>query len=129
MLLRTLSHSVKQTTEVADSRAISEEFSCLLLNSKIKWAGHVARVTERRISYRIFVGNPEGSNTLARTKRRWEDNIKLYLKELRWGGVNRIRLMWDKLKQRDLVKSLVNFMILQNMGNFLNVVQSTSIRF
>ena len=50
MLLRTLSHSVKQTTEVADSRAISEEFSCLLLNSKIKWAGHVARVTERRIS-------------------------------------------------------------------------------
>ena len=70
------------------------------------------------------MGNPEGSNPLARTKRRWEDNIKLYLKELRWGGVNRIRLMWDKLKQRDLVKSLVNFMILQNMGNFLTVVQS-----
>jgi hypothetical protein len=43
---------------------------------KIRWAGHVAR-TEKRNTYRILVGNPEGKRPLGRPRRRWVDNIKM----------------------------------------------------
>jgi len=43
----------------------------------MKWAGHVARMGERRGAHRILVGKPEGKRTLGRPKRRREDNIKI----------------------------------------------------
>jgi hypothetical protein len=42
---------------------------------------------EERNACRIFVGKPEGKRPLERTRRRWEDNIKMALRELEWGGV------------------------------------------
>jgi hypothetical protein len=47
--------------------------------------GHVARVGERRGAYRILIGRAEGRRPLGRPRRRWEDNIKLDLKEVGWG--------------------------------------------
>ncbi|KAJ4445425.1 hypothetical protein ANN_07230 [Periplaneta americana] len=46
------------------------------------WAGHVARMGESRNAYRVLVGRPEGKIPLGRTRRRWEDNIKMDLREL-----------------------------------------------
>jgi hypothetical protein len=48
----------------------------------IKWrrmrlAGHVARMGERRGIYRVLVGNPEGKSPLGRPRRRWEDNVMM----------------------------------------------------
>jgi hypothetical protein len=44
---------------------------------------------ERRGVYRALVGKPEGRRTLERPRRRWEDNIKMDLREVRWGnGLN-----------------------------------------
>jgi hypothetical protein len=44
---------------------------------------------ERRNGYRILVGRPEGKRPFGRTRRRWEDNIKMGLKEIEWGrGLN-----------------------------------------
>ena len=50
---------------------------CCLL--RISWAGHVARMEERRVVYRVLVGKPEGKRPLGRPRRRWEDNIKMDL--------------------------------------------------
>ena len=45
------------------------------------WAGHVARVGEKRDVYSVSVGKPEGKRPLGRPRRRWEDNIKMDLQE------------------------------------------------
>ncbi|KAJ4428062.1 hypothetical protein ANN_24076 [Periplaneta americana] len=49
---------------------------------RLRWAGHVARMGESRIAYRVLVGRPEGKRPLGRPRRRWEDNIKMDLREV-----------------------------------------------
>jgi hypothetical protein len=49
------------------------------------WAGHVARVREERKVYIVLVGKPEGKRPLGRSRRRWEDGIRLDLGEIGWG--------------------------------------------
>jgi hypothetical protein len=52
---------------------------CILYGSRFvrAWAGHVARMGEKRNTYRILVGKPEGKRPLGRSRRRWVDNIKI----------------------------------------------------
>jgi hypothetical protein len=52
----------------------------------LRWAGHVARMVERRGAYRALVGNAEGRRPLGRPRRRWGDNIKVELREVGWGA-------------------------------------------
>jgi hypothetical protein len=47
----------------------------------MRWAGHVARMGEKRNAYRIFIGKPEGNRQLGIRRRRWEDNIRIDLRE------------------------------------------------
>jgi hypothetical protein len=47
---------------------------------RMRWAGHVARMGEKRNAYRILVGKPEGRRPLGRSRRRWVDNIKMDLR-------------------------------------------------
>jgi hypothetical protein len=54
----------------------------------IRWAGHVARMGERKGVYRVLVGRPEGERPLGRPRRRGEDNIKMDLREIGIDGVN-----------------------------------------
>jgi len=56
--------------------------------------GHVARVRESRVVYRVLVGKPEGQ--LERPRRRWEDNIKMDLKGVGCGGMDWIDLAQDR---------------------------------
>jgi hypothetical protein len=53
---------------------------------RMRWAGHAARMGEGRNVYRVLVGNPEGKSPLERPRRRWEDRIKIGLREIGWGG-------------------------------------------
>jgi hypothetical protein len=62
----------------------------------LRWAGHVARKGERRGAYRALVGKPEGRRPLGRPRRRWEDNIKIDLREVGWGGMDWINLAQDR---------------------------------
>jgi hypothetical protein len=48
----------------------------------MRWAGHVVRMGEERGAYRVLVRRPEGKRPLGRPRRRWEDNIKLELREI-----------------------------------------------
>jgi hypothetical protein len=45
----------------------------------MRWAGHVARMGEKRDVYRVLVGKPERKRQLGRPRLRWEDNIKMDL--------------------------------------------------
>ena len=49
---------------------------------RMRWAGHVARMGEKRGVYRVLVGQPEGMRKLGRPRRRWVDNIRMDLQEL-----------------------------------------------
>ena len=53
-----------------------------LKSRRLRWAGHVARTEQSRNAYRVLVGKPEGNRSLGRPRRRWEDNIKIYLREV-----------------------------------------------
>ena len=58
----------------------------VIKSSKMRWAGHVARLRERRGVYRVLVGKPEERIPFGRIRRRWEDNIKTDIQEV--GGVH-----------------------------------------
>jgi hypothetical protein len=51
----------------------------------MRWAGHVARMGKERNVYRVLVGKPEGKRPLGSPRRRWEDGIKMDLRETGWG--------------------------------------------
>jgi hypothetical protein len=63
---------------------------------------------EKRNSYRLLVGKPEGKRLLGRPKRRWVDNIMLDLGEVGWGDVDWIGLAQDRDKWRALVNAVMN---------------------
>jgi hypothetical protein len=54
-------------------------------SSRMRWAGHVARMGEGRNVYMVLVGKPEGKRPLGRPRRRWEDGIKMDLREIGCG--------------------------------------------
>jgi hypothetical protein len=75
---------------------------------RVRWAGHVERMGEKRNAYRILVGNPEGKRPLGRPRRRWDDNIRMDLREIRWGGMDWIDLVQDRDQWRALVNTVMN---------------------
>jgi hypothetical protein len=62
----------------------------MIKSRRMRWAGHVARMGEPRNAYRILVGKSERKRPLGRSRRRWMDNIKMNLREIRWDGVDGI---------------------------------------
>jgi hypothetical protein len=68
----------------------------MIKSRRMKWTGHVARFGEKRNAYRIYMGKPGGRIPLGRSRRRWEDNIKIDVRERGWGGINWIDLAHDR---------------------------------
>jgi hypothetical protein len=66
---------------------------------------------EKRIAYRLLVGKPEGKKPLGRPRHRWVDNIRMYLGEVGWGGVDWVGLTQDRNRWRTLVKSALNLLV------------------
>jgi hypothetical protein len=66
----------------------------VIKSRRMRWAGHEARIGEKRNACRILVGTSEGKRPLGRTKRRWVDNIKIDLREDRtvWIGLIWLRI-------------------------------------
>ena len=62
---------------------------------RMRWAGHLARRREGRVVYRVLVGKPEGRRPLGRPTRRWEDNIRMDLREVGYGCVDWMELAQD----------------------------------
>ena len=79
---------------------------------RMRWAGHVARMGERRGVYRVLVGKPEGKKPLGRLRSRWENNIKMHLREVGCGGMDWIELAQDRNRWRALVNAVMNLWVL-----------------
>jgi hypothetical protein len=95
----------------------SEELHILYSSSNIirqiksrgmRWVGHVARMGEERNVYRVLMGKPEGKKPLGRPRHRWEDRIRMDLREIGWGSVDWIQLAQD----RDWWWALVNMVMI-----------------
>jgi hypothetical protein len=67
-----------------------------VIKSRRRWAGHVVRMGEERGMYRVLVEKPERKRPMGRPRRRWEDNIRMDLQEVRCGGMDWIGLAQDK---------------------------------
>jgi hypothetical protein len=79
---------------------------------RMKWAGHVTRIEEKRISYRLLIGKPEGKRPLGRTKRRWAATDNIYLLEIGISVVAWIGLALDRDMWRASVKAVMKCGIL-----------------
>ncbi|KAJ4435309.1 hypothetical protein ANN_17919 [Periplaneta americana] len=75
---------------------------------RLRWAGHVARMGESRNAYRLLVGRPEGKRPLGRPRRRWEDNIKMDLREVAYEDREWINLAQDRDQWRTYVRAVMN---------------------
>jgi hypothetical protein len=80
---------------------------------RMRWAGHVAHMGEGRNMYRVLVGKPEGKEPLVRPRRRWEDGIKMDLREIGWGCVEWIQLAQDMDHWWAVAKVVMNLRVLE----------------
>jgi hypothetical protein len=74
----------------------------VIKSRRMRWAGHAARMGERRNAYRILVGRP---------RRRWLDNIKMDLREVGWDGRDWIDLAQDRDRWRAYVNAVKNLRV------------------
>ncbi|KAJ4446100.1 hypothetical protein ANN_12792 [Periplaneta americana] len=82
-----------------------------LKSRRLRWAGHVARMGESRNAYRVLVGRPEGKRPLGRPRRRWEDNIKMDLREVGYDDRDWLNLAQDRDRWRAYVRAAMNLRV------------------
>jgi hypothetical protein len=70
-------------------------------------------------AYRLLVGKPEGERPLGRPRLRWEDNIKMDIRDLGWGGMDWIDLAQDRDQWRALVNTVMNLQASVKCWNIL----------
>jgi hypothetical protein len=83
----------------------------VIKSRRMRWAGHVARMGEGRGVYRVLVGKPESKRPLGRPRRRWEDNIKLDLREIGIDEANWVQLAQDRVQWQAFVNTVMNLRI------------------
>jgi hypothetical protein len=67
---------------------------------------------EERKVYEVLVGKPEGKRPLGRPRHRWEDGIRMDLREIGLGGVDRTQLSQDRDRWRAVVSAVMNLQVL-----------------
>ncbi|KAJ4450377.1 hypothetical protein ANN_01798 [Periplaneta americana] len=78
---------------------------------RLRWAGHVVRMGESSNAYRVLVGRLEGKRSLGRPRRRWEDNIKMDLREVGYDGRDWINLAQNRDQWRAYVRAAMNLRV------------------
>jgi hypothetical protein len=83
----------------------------VIKSRRLMWPGHVARMMEGRGVHKVMVRKPESNRALGRPRCRWEDNIKMDLREIGIDGANWIRLAQDRVQWRALVNTVMNLRV------------------
>jgi hypothetical protein len=91
---------------------LSQDITRQIKSRRMRWMGHVACMGEGRNVYRFLVGNPKGKTPLGRPSNRWEDGLKMDLREIDWGDVEWINLAQDRSHWRALVNAEMNLQVL-----------------
>jgi hypothetical protein len=106
------SEEMRQTEDQGiDGRIILESILTFLFSSEQSFHGHVARMGELRGAYNILVRRPEGGRPLGRPRRRWEDNIKMDLREIGFEDVDWIHWAQDRDRWRAVVNTVMNLRV------------------
>jgi hypothetical protein len=87
------------------------------MSKRMRWAGHLARIGEKRSTCRLLVLKPGGRRPLLRPKHRWVDNFKIDLGEVGWGDVDWIGLAKDRNEWKAPVKAVMTFGFHKMLGN------------
>jgi hypothetical protein len=83
----------------------------MIKSRMMRLAEHVVCMGENWNPYRILVGKPEGRRPLGRPRRGWEDNIKMGLREIGWGGMDWIDVAQDRDQWMALVNTVMNLRV------------------
>ena len=83
----------------------------VIKSRRMRWTGHVVHIGERRGVYRVLVGKPEGRRPLGRPRRRWEDNIRMDLREVGCRCVDWMELAQDRDRWRAVVSAVMNLRV------------------
>jgi hypothetical protein len=83
---------------------------------RMRWTGHVARMGKERNVYRVWMGKPEGKRPLERPRHRWEDGIRMDLREMGWKSVDWIQMAQDRDWWQALVNTVMNLRVLAPRG-------------
>jgi hypothetical protein len=100
----------------------------VIKSKMMRWAGHVARMGEGgRGVYRVLVGRPECKRPLGRPRRRWEDNIKMDLREMGINETNWIQLAQDTVQWRACVNTVMNLGFHKKAGYFFDKLRDSQL--
>ncbi|KAJ4443767.1 hypothetical protein ANN_05545 [Periplaneta americana] len=99
------------------------------IHRTLRWAEYVARMGESRNAHRVLVGRPEGKRPLGRPRRRWEDNIKMDLREVGYDGIDWINLAQDRDQWRAYVRAAMNLRIMEKKWEYKGKVHQLFIDF
>jgi hypothetical protein len=90
---------------------LSPDIIRVIKSIRMRWAGHIAHMGEKRGAYRVLVGKSEGKRPLGRPRHRLEVNIKMDLQEVGWGGIYWIDLFQDRDTWWAFVNALMNLWV------------------
>ena len=94
-------HALYSTTNIIRS----------LKSRRLRWAGHVACMEQSKNASRVLVGKPKGKRTLGRPRCRWEDNIKMDLREVGCDPGEWIDFAEDRDQWRAYVRAVMNLWV------------------
>jgi hypothetical protein len=80
----------------------------MIKSRRLKWARHVALMGDKKKTYRVLVGKPKGKRPVGRHRRKWIDNIKIYLRVIGWGGMDWTDIAQDADQWMALVNTVMN---------------------
>jgi hypothetical protein len=83
----------------------------VIKSRRMRWVGHVTHMGEGRGVYTVLIERPEGKGPLGRRRRRWEDNIKMDLREIRIDGANWIQLAQDRVQWLTFLNTVLNLRV------------------
>jgi hypothetical protein len=92
----------------------------MMKSRRMRWAGHVAQIGDKRNPYRILMGKSERERLLRSPRRRWVDNITIDLRGIGWDDMDWIDLAQDRDQWRNLVNTVMNRRVLYNFEKYLS---------
>ena len=104
-------HSLVCNTQEMNDLYSSPNIVLEIKSRRMRWAGNVACMGDRRGVYKVSLGKPEGKKALGKPRRRWKNNIKMDLQEVGCEGMDWIELAQDRDSWRTLVNVVMNIRV------------------
>jgi hypothetical protein len=83
----------------------------MMTSRRMRWSGHLACMGRRIIHIEFCWGKPEGKRPLGRPRHTWEDNCKMDLREIRWGGMDWIDITQDSGQWKAHMNMVMNLWV------------------